>query len=71
MTIRCNHLGRVKACVIVCYGDFAATKEYNENFRLTRTQTIVEGKPYCDFCYHDIRVDPTLKHPSKKFYDSL
>ncbi|MFX1300086.1 MAG: L-2-amino-thiazoline-4-carboxylic acid hydrolase [Promethearchaeota archaeon] len=57
--------------VTICYGDFAAAKCYNEHFVLTRTQTLVQGKLYCDFCYHDKRIDKALTHPSKSFFDAL
>ncbi len=57
--------------VNICYGDFAAAKCYNEHFVLTRTQTLVQGKPYCDFCYHDKRIDKAIIHPSKRFFDEL
>ncbi|MHA1907809.1 MAG: L-2-amino-thiazoline-4-carboxylic acid hydrolase [Candidatus Thorarchaeota archaeon] len=54
-----------------CYGDFQVTRLFNENFVMTRTQTIAKGDPYCDWVYHDLRYDKKLEHPSKEFMDSI
>ena len=34
-----------------CGRDFAMTEGFNPKLKLTRTQTIMEGAPYCDFRY--------------------
>ncbi|MFX0115325.1 MAG: L-2-amino-thiazoline-4-carboxylic acid hydrolase [Candidatus Hodarchaeota archaeon] len=59
------------AYYIPCYGDFRAAQFYNENFILTRTQTLMEGRDYCDFCWHDTRIDKRAEHPPKEFWDNL
>jgi hypothetical protein len=37
--------------LLSCNRDFALTAGFNPDARLTRTQTIMEGAPYCDFRY--------------------
>ena len=37
--------------LLSCNRDFALIEGYNPDIRLTRTQTIMEGAPTCDFCY--------------------
>ena len=59
------------ASMLECYGDFAGVKYHNPNFVLTRKQTLVEGYPYCDFCYHDKRLVKEIKHPDKKFWNNF
>ncbi len=56
---------------LVCHSDFQVTKLYNENFVLTRNFTIGAGDSYCDFVYHDTRIDKDLDHPSKEFIESM
>ncbi|MFX1277756.1 MAG: L-2-amino-thiazoline-4-carboxylic acid hydrolase [Promethearchaeota archaeon] len=56
---------------MMCYQDFENTKNQNPNFRLTRTKTIMQGDDYCDFCYHDIRKEEVLTHPSKEEFQKL
>lgn len=56
---------------IECYGDFANYKKYNENFLLTRTKTLVESDPYCDFCYRDTRTIKEIKHPNEEFFEKM
>jgi hypothetical protein len=41
--------------VLSCGRDFALGEGFNPNLRLTRTQTIMEGAPFCDFRY---RLEP-------------
>jgi hypothetical protein len=36
-----------------CQRDFALVEGFNPAIRLTRTQTIMEGAPYCDFRFRD------------------
>jgi hypothetical protein len=57
--------------VAECHSDFQVTRLFNENFVLTRARTIGAGDTYCDFVYHDIRIDKELKHPSPEYLDSL
>jgi len=45
------HLGPVLSCA----RDFALIEGFNPAIRLTRTQTLMEGAPFCDFRY---RVEP-------------
>jgi len=56
---------------VICYSDFPATENANPNFRLTRTGTLAQGAPYCDFCYHDTREVTTTDHPPKEFWENL
>lgn len=37
--------------IFSCVRDFALIEGFNPNVTLVRTQTIMEGAPYCDFCY--------------------
>ncbi len=55
----------------ICHKNFPHTKLRNENFVLTRTQTLMAGQDYCDYCFHDLRVVKTAEHPPKEFWDSL
>jgi hypothetical protein len=41
--------------VLSCGRDFALGEGFNPNLTLTRTQTIMEGAPFCDFRY---RLEP-------------
>ncbi len=41
--------------VLSCGRDYALGEGFNPNLKLTRTQTIMEGAPFCDFRY---RMDP-------------
>ncbi|MHA1637603.1 MAG: L-2-amino-thiazoline-4-carboxylic acid hydrolase, partial [Candidatus Thorarchaeota archaeon] len=54
-----------------CFYDFYAITVCNENFELTRTKTLMQGDKYCDFCWHDKRIDKTMEHPSEEFFESL
>ncbi|MFX0095411.1 MAG: L-2-amino-thiazoline-4-carboxylic acid hydrolase [Candidatus Hodarchaeota archaeon] len=56
--------------IVACYGDYTVFKYINENFVLTRTQTLMNGS-YCDSCIHDTRIVEKIEHPTKEFYDSL
>ncbi len=56
---------------VACYGDFEATKDDNPNFTLIRTQTLMQGAEYCNFCYSDTRFKKEVKPPSIEFWDSL
>jgi hypothetical protein len=46
--------------VLSCGRDFALGEGFNPNLKLTRTQTIMEGAPLCDFRY---RIEPTSENP--------
>lgn len=59
------------AYTVACHGDFAMAKKFNANFVLTRTQTLMQGSPYCDFCWHDLREVSAIKHPPKEIWDSI
>lgn len=37
--------------ILSCSRDFALIEGFNARIRLTRTQTIMEGAPFCDFRY--------------------
>ncbi|MHA1519866.1 MAG: L-2-amino-thiazoline-4-carboxylic acid hydrolase [Promethearchaeota archaeon] len=56
---------------LICYGDFFSPKKENKNFELTRNETILQGYPMCDFCYHDRRISSDLRHPNEDFWNSL
>ncbi len=56
---------------IACYGDFETAKRFNSNFILTRTQTLMQGASYCDFCWHDLRIVSEPEHPPKEVWDSI
>lgn len=34
-----------------CARDFALIKGFNQKITLQRTQTVMEGAAYCDYCY--------------------
>lgn len=59
------------AYIVCCHFDFEAAKMRNPAFVLTRNGTIIQGKSYCDFIWHDTRLDKEVKHPGKEFWDSL
>ncbi|MFH1728373.1 MAG: L-2-amino-thiazoline-4-carboxylic acid hydrolase [Pseudomonadota bacterium] len=56
---------------IACHYDFLAAKVMNENFVLTRTQTLAGGGKCCDFVWHDMRYDRECMHPDEKFWANL
>jgi hypothetical protein len=37
--------------MLSCARDFALIEGFNPQIRLTRTQTLMEGAPFCDFRY--------------------
>jgi hypothetical protein len=43
--------------LLSCNRDFALIKGFNKDAELKRTQTIMEGAPYCDFhfIFEDLR----------------
>jgi len=43
---------RAMGTVLSCSRDFALIDGFNPDVSLQRTQTIMEGAPYCDFRYH-------------------
>lgn len=54
-----------------CYGDFSKMPYINPNFALSRTKTIVEGHPYCDFVFYDKRIVNELEHPDEEFWKNF
>ena len=54
-----------------CYGDYFNHTQRNENFVLTRTQTLMKGDSCCDFCYHDKRYIEEIYHPSKSEWKNM
>lgn len=56
---------------VACYGDFEATKNGNPNFTLIRTQTLMQGAEYCNFCVSDTRFKKEIKPPSIEFWDKI
>ncbi|MFC1521907.1 L-2-amino-thiazoline-4-carboxylic acid hydrolase [Elusimicrobiota bacterium] len=59
------------AYAVACHCDYAAARKFNPNFALTRTQTLTQGKKYCDFVWHDLRYSKKLAHPPKEYWDKL
>jgi len=55
----------------ICKSDFKNATTMNPDFILTRTKTLMQGDSYCDFCYHDSRIDKELEHPSKQEFDDI
>ena len=64
-------LDKELAQAMICNSDFKNATIFNEEFILTRTQTLMEGADYCDFCYHDKRYDNDLTHPPKQEFEDL
>lgn len=56
---------------IICHYDFEAARVHNSNFLLTREGTLAQGRPYCDFIWHDIRIDSNPSHPTQEFWDKI
>lgn len=56
---------------ICCYGDFNAPRQANSNFVLTMERTIIEGYPFCDSVFHDLRINNNLAHPSEEFFFNM
>jgi hypothetical protein len=59
------------AHAMICNTDFKNATIFNEEFILTRTQTLMQEADYCDFCYHDKRYDNDLIHPPKQEFEIL
>lgn len=57
--------------VVACYPDSAMFRKTNESFRLTRTQTLMNGGCCCDTCYHDVRFVQDFEHPPLDVFASL
>jgi hypothetical protein len=47
-----------------CQRDHALIEGFNPNIKLTRTQTIMEGKPFCDFRF-TVAAPPTAGNEKK------
>jgi len=56
---------------VICHYDFEAARCHNQNFKLTREGTLAQGRPFCDFIWHDERLDKELTHPGKEFWEKL
>lgn len=54
----------------ICKTDFKNATTMNPDFILTRTKTLMQGDSYCDFCYHDSRIDKELEHPQEQEFDN-
>ena len=57
--------------VVACYPDFAMFRNVDENYVLTRTQTLMKGGSCCDTCYHDKRQVAGFEHPPMSLFDGL
>ena len=57
--------------VVACYPDFAMFQNVDENYVLTRTQTLMNGGSCCDTCYHDKRHVEGFEHPPMSLFDGL
>jgi hypothetical protein len=56
---------------LICYRDYFSAKNANENFLLTRKETILQGGAMCDFCYHNLQLTKNPKHPNEEFWETL
>jgi hypothetical protein len=56
---------------VACHYDFPAFKKASPNIHLTRTQTLLSGGAFCDFCIHDKKKSDKLEHPNKEFWDMI
>ncbi len=56
------------AYAVACHDDFEATKVENPAFTLTRAGTLIQGRPYCDFLFHDTRIDKDPAHLPEDFW---
>ena len=50
--------------ILSCNRDFCFAEGFNEAIRLTRTQTIMEGRTHCDFRFEAGTSDEATKQPS-------
>jgi hypothetical protein len=50
--------------LMACSSDEAAYKTFNENLRMQRTQTLMEGGEYCDFYIYAVE-NPVLKYKTQ------
>lgn len=49
--------------LLSCNRDYALIEGFNTGVELTRTQTIMEGAPYCDFRYAPANKPADVEHP--------
>lgn len=56
---------------VICHYDFEAARCHNPGFMLTREGTLAQGRPYCDFIWHDTRVEKNPAHPRRDFWDNV
>jgi hypothetical protein len=45
-----------------CQRDFSLAEGFSPDIQLTRTQTLMEGAPFCDFRFRSTRSDASTKH---------
>ena len=57
--------------VAACYPDSAMFRKTNDSFRLSRTQTLMNGGCCCDTCYHDVRFISDFAHPPRDVFAAL
>ena len=41
--------------LLICTADFAVAEGFGPDVKLTRTQTIMQGAPHCDFRYRRVK----------------
>jgi hypothetical protein len=57
-----NHLGVPQlGKMLSCDRDYALVEGFNPDIKLTRTQTIMEGADFCDFCFEVQRTKKPLR----------
>ncbi|MHA1905273.1 MAG: L-2-amino-thiazoline-4-carboxylic acid hydrolase [Candidatus Thorarchaeota archaeon] len=54
----------------ICAGDYEIVRKTNENFVLTRSNTLMDG-PYCDGIVHDTRIVDKVEHMPDDFFRKL
>ncbi|MHA1355340.1 MAG: hypothetical protein ACTSR1_09235, partial [Candidatus Heimdallarchaeota archaeon] len=54
-----------------CYCHHALTSLWNDNFKLTLTNTLAKGDPYCTYVYHDTRIVDKIEEPTKEIFDAI
>lgn len=56
---------------VICHYDFEAARCHNPSFMLTRKGTLAQCRPYCDFIWHDTRLEKNPAHPSEDFWNNV
>jgi hypothetical protein len=57
--------------LVECYPEFHTVKRMNENFVLTRKRSLIKGNLFCDYCWHDTRINQQTNHPEKDLWDRI